>query len=272
MENRKSTGNASGMIAAVRRRRIYELALQHGSVSVSELAAELGVADNTIRYDLDALARDGKLVRSHGGAVIKETGLPMPPYSQIRGSNMLEKSWVAAAAIDFLPETGSIFINPGSTTYQLALRIQDQNGLEITTNSPEIATYLAANTRSDINLLGGRMVKESLESDGTLSTDALDRLYWDVAFMGISAIDMDHGITSLNLTCAILENKVMEHSAKVIGLCDSSKLGRFARAKVGELNLLDVFITDKEAKPAAIEALKEQGIEVVLAANENANF
>ena len=256
------------MIAAERRRKIYEWALQRGSVSVSELAGALDVAENTIRYDLDALAREGKLVRSHGGAVVKEAGLPVPPYPQIRETNMLQKSWIASAAAQLLPESGCVFINAGSTTYQLVLRLQERHRIEIATNSPEIAIYLVSNTSVEVDLMGGRMVRDSLETDGSLSADALDKLYWDIAFVGLSAIDIDHGITSINLQCAALERQVMKDSRKVIGLCDSSKLGRFGRAKVGEVNLLDILITDNGAKPAVIEALEVRGVQVITAEPE----
>lgn len=264
MGQRAASGNTSTMITAERRRRILDLALQQGAVSVSDLAAGLSVAENTIRNDLDNLCREGKLVRSYGGAIVKETGLPVLPYSQIRDANMRQKSWIAAEAIKSMPETGRVFINAGSTTYQLALRLQERHRVDVTTNSPEIAVHLASNTAAQVELIGGKMVKDSLETDGTLSAEALDRLYWDAAFMGISAIDTDHGITSINLACAGLERQILEASRRVIGLCDSSKLGRFSNARAGDTGLIDVLITDNGAKPALIEALSNTGIQVVV--------
>lgn len=77
------------------------------------------------------------------------------------------------------------------------------------------------------------MVRESLETDGTFACDLLERLYWDVVFYGVTALDFEHGVTSVSLPIAELEAKVAQHGSKVFGLCDSSKLGRFARARVG---------------------------------------
>lgn len=265
MSGRKKSENGSGMIAAERRRQIFERALQQGSVSVSDLATSLNVAENTIRYDLDILTKEGKLVRSHGGAVIKETGIPMPPYSQVRDANMFQKSRIAAAAAEFLPESGCIFINAGSTTYQLALRIQDFHRFDVTTNSPEIATYLATNSSIEVELLGGKMIKDSKETDGSQAEELLERTYWDTAFLGISALDLDHGITSVTYACALMESRVMENSKKVIALCDSSKLGRYARTQVGPISLIDVLITDAGAKPSIVSALRNEGIQVITA-------
>jgi len=264
MSDQKKTPGSGGLITAERRRRVYELALRNGSVSVGELSSALGVAENTIRNDLGALQREGKLVRSHGGAILKEEGMPAPPYAQIRDQHLMEKSWIGLAALQFLPDTGSVYINAGSTTYQLALNIRERHPIEAATNSPEIAICLA-NKAVSVDLIGGRMVKESLESDGSLSHDVLEKLYWDVVFYGVTAIDFEHGITSVSLPIAELEAKVAKHGSKVVGLCDSSKFGRFARAHVGPINLLDILVTDVNVKPAVVETLKAEGIEVVIA-------
>jgi len=104
-------------MVAERRRRIYRLAVQHGAVKVARLARELGVGLNTIRNDLDCLEREGKLVRSHGGAIVKEFPSIRPPYSETRSANMDQKARIGEAAVRFVPEQGSIFLGGGSTVY-----------------------------------------------------------------------------------------------------------------------------------------------------------
>jgi DeoR/GlpR family transcriptional regulator of sugar metabolism len=232
---------------------------------VSELAAALRVAENTIRNDLDALEREGKLQRSHGGAVLKDQGRPAPPYQEMRVSHLVEKSWIGQAAARFLPDTGSVFINSGSTAYQLALNIREGMGFQVTTNSPEIAVLIASNTSVPVDLLGGRMLRDSLETDGSLSEDPLESLYWDVVFYGMTAIDAEHGITSTSLQAAKLDRRILSHGRRVVGLCDSSKFGLYASAKVGPLTLLDVMVTDSKARPEHIQMLQDAGIEVVVA-------
>ncbi len=253
------------LIAAERRRRIYDIALRRGSVSVSELAAALRVAENTIRNDLDALEREGKLQRSHGGAVLREQGRPAPPYREMRVSHLVEKSWIGQAATRFLPESGTVFINAGSTTYQLALNIREGMQISITTNSPEIGMLIASNTTVPVDLLGGRVLRDSLETDGTLSDDPLESLFWDVVFYGMTAIDSDHGITSASLQSARLDRRILSHGRRVVGLCDSSKFGLYATAKVGPLTLLDVMVTDSGIRPEHVRMLQDAGIEVVVA-------
>jgi len=80
---------SNNLIAAARRRRVYDYALQHGAVNVTMLAEALGVAPATIRRDLNALDKEGKLVRSHGGAVVKDA-VTRPDYALTRDTNMIE--------------------------------------------------------------------------------------------------------------------------------------------------------------------------------------
>ena len=82
----------NGLIAAERRRRVYELALRNGSVNVSDLADLLGVAAATIRRDLNVLDSEGKLVRSHGGAMVRPGLVTRPEYADTRDSYMMEKA------------------------------------------------------------------------------------------------------------------------------------------------------------------------------------
>lgn len=261
-ENQK--GSHKGMIAAERRRRIYEVALKEGSVTVGNLAELLDVAENTVRNDLDILHTEGKLIRSHGGAVVTESSSFAMPYTQTRDAHIEEKAKIGEAATGMLPSAGSVFINAGSTTYQMAIRMQKSPSLHVTTNSPEIALYLTSNMICKVDLIGGCMVQESLETDGSLADEILDSLYWESCFLGVSAIDSVRGITSINMQIAQLEKKIMEHSEKVVILCDSSKFNRFSRAKAGGINMINVLITDSAVDEPFIQEISAFGTKVII--------
>lgn len=263
---RKSTRN---MIAAERRRRIYEIALKEGSVVVGDLARTLNVAENTIRNDLNVLNKEGKLIRSHGGAVVAENSSFSIPYTQTKDAHLEEKAQIGRVAASLIPTHGSIFINAGSTTYQMVIRMPESPSLHVTTNSPEIALYLTSNMICKVDLIGGGMVQESLETDGALSDEILDSLYWESCFLGISAIDSLRGITSINMQIALLERKVMEHSGKVYVLADSSKFNTFSRAKAGPVNMADYLITDSKADLTFVRDIEAAGVKVIIAGNDD---
>ena len=59
---------ASRALARQRHEVILTEIRQRGAVRVTELAAQLGVSDMTIRRDLDSLAEAGLIEKVHGGA------------------------------------------------------------------------------------------------------------------------------------------------------------------------------------------------------------
>lgn len=258
----KVSNNKHNLIAAERRRTIYRILQENESVNVADLAEALDVGISTIRRDLDALHEQGRLIRVHGGAVIKETAMPRIPYRQSRGQHAAEKMMIAEAALTYLPESGTVFMGGGTTTYALATKMPKGRDISIVTNALDIAAYIASNNIATVDFVGGTIRPESLQSN---CEEALEKLYWDVTFMGLAAIDLNRGITTDSRAAAHQEITILKHGAKFVALCDSSKIGRFAYAQVALPSAIDVFITDPGVSQEFVDALREEGVEVVVA-------
>jgi DeoR/GlpR family transcriptional regulator of sugar metabolism len=56
-----------------RKKRILNMLVEQGRVTVVDISAELAVSEMTVRRDLAELETEGKLSRVHGGAVLTET-------------------------------------------------------------------------------------------------------------------------------------------------------------------------------------------------------
>jgi len=253
-------------LAAERRNRIYDIALRTRFVSVSELAKSLGVVENTIRRDLDVLHTEGKLVRSHGGAVLKERGMPVPRYAETRDTHLQEKSWIGRAAARHVPRSGLIYVNSGSTTYQMALRMPADGVAEVVTNSLEIALLLSERGVG-VHVLGGKVNSESSSTTPSDGESALDRFYWDVAFVGVEALDVERGITSSYIGREY-ETGVLARSRMRIALCDSSKFGRVTNSVIAPISDIDLIISDTGLGSETVSRLKAAGVEVELAGPE----
>jgi len=64
---------------------LLELLAERGELNVDEAAAELSVSPATIRRDLDTLAEQQLLTRTHGGAVPNATAYDLPRrYQSVR--------------------------------------------------------------------------------------------------------------------------------------------------------------------------------------------
>ncbi|MBI2844183.1 MAG: DeoR/GlpR transcriptional regulator [Armatimonadetes bacterium] len=250
------------LIAAERRRTIYRYAQEQGSVNATEMAEVLGVGISTIRRDLDALHDENKIIRVHGGAVVKETAVPRVPYRQSRDQHGPEKAAIAQAALAYLPESGAVFIGGGTTTYQLAILLPPKTGISVVTNALDIATYLASNDIAPVDFVGGTIRPESLQSN---CEESLDSIYWDTTFMGLAALDVHRGITTDNRSAARQEVTIYSHGSRFIALCDSSKIGRFAYARVAPVTAIDILITDSGIDPDILRQLRNLGLDVVVA-------
>jgi len=263
MQERRSSRKV--LIAAERRRKIYAAALERGSVNVTDMAATLGVNPDTVRRDLNELQKEGKLVRSHGGATARESEVAQQPYSKLRNENLKQKSWIGQAAISYLPDMGSIFIGAGSTTYQMALSMPENWQGQIITGSPEIALHMAWTVGAPVGLLGGNIRKDSYSSDCSWSEHILDMANWDVTFLSASAVDIEHGISAIDINAALMERRIIEHGKKLVLLCDSSKFRRFSRARVGPIDLVHTLVTDEGVSPEMVRQLTDLGVEVFVA-------
>lgn len=250
------------VIGAERRRKICAVVEQQGFANVSNLARTLGVAPTTIRADLDRLEQEGRLLRSHGGAVSKDTSSPRLPYSETRDTHLPQKEWIGQAATGYLPSFGVIFISPGTTTFELARRIPDRQPIQVVTQCARIAVQLSGRI-DDVYLLGGKMRRDSFGTNCQFDP-ALDLLHWDVAFLGMPAVDPEKGMCTVDLEGALIDKRVIEHTRKLIVLCDSSKFDRASYVTVGPVSLIDVLITDTGVNPEIVEQITAQGVEVVV--------
>lgn len=249
------------LIGAERRRKICAVVDEQGYANVSSLAHMLGVAPTTIRTDLDRLEQEGRLLRSHGGAVAKDSSSPRLPYSETKDTHLPQKEWIGQAATGYLPSFGVMFISPGTTTFELARRIPDGLPIQVVTQCARIAVQLSG--RIDVHLLGGKMRRDSFGTNCQFDP-ALDLLHWDVAFLGMPSVDPDKGMCTVDLEGAMIDKRVIEHTRKLIVLCDSSKFGRASYVTVGPVSLIDVLITDTGVNPETVEQITAQGVEVVV--------
>ncbi len=245
-----------------------EVARARGAVRVTELARELRVQPNTIRTDLTALQREGLLVRAHGGAIPVSASTPSRPYTETRGANMDRKRRIGQAAARLVGEYLSVFINAGSTTLEMVRRLPRESIPHVTTNSPEIGLALLSLGATRVDLVGGRLLPESQETDGELFQDVLPDLFWDACILGVSALDLTRGVTSFDASIARLERSIIAQSRRVIVLADSSKLGRYSHVRVTPVQGIHTLVTDDGITPMMRAALEQEGVRVLVAGED----
>ncbi len=149
------------MLAIERQREILSVLGKEGSVRVAELAQRFEVTDETIRRDLAKLETQGKIVRSHGGALMSEPEDALRPFAWREVAYEMEKAAIGRMAITRIEEDDSILLDASTTCWHMAKRMDDIP-LTVVTNSLQIPLALSNRNRIDVHILGGRMGKKSL--------------------------------------------------------------------------------------------------------------
>lgn len=248
------------MRRAERLDRILARLASDGSVSVRELTESLGASSATIRRDLSLLEEQKLLSRSHGGAVGNGVLYELPV--RYRGGQRAEdKGRIAAAATGRIAEAQTVGLTGGTTTTEVARRLRGRD-LTVVTNAVNIASELVVSETIRLVVTGGVARPQSYELIGPFAERTLEGLNVDVMFLGVDGVNAA-GVTTHDEIEAQTNRKMAERAARVIVVCDSSKLGRSALSSICPLAEIDELITDVGASAEELEPLRAAGVEVV---------
>ncbi len=253
------------MLTEQRRRLILEELRKRGVVRTSELSRLFSVSQMTIRNDLNALAREGKVVRIHGGAMVREWVTTEPSYQEKASRNLEEKRRIAAKAAELIERGMAIFIGNGSTTMQLVKALPPNLGLRVFTNALNHAMELTQVPGVDVYVVGGYLRGVSFAMVGRLAKRALEDVYFDIAFLGANGISLEHGVTIPSLEEADTAAEILRHSRRRVILADHTKFGVVTHGKIADLSEVDAIITDSSLDSELVTAFSELDFELYLA-------
>jgi len=254
------------LLVEERRRRIVAQVEQQGRVTVEELAARFAVSTVTVRGDLEALARTGNLVRSHGGALPPAGPVTDAPLSVKAGRHHDEKMRIAQAALRMIRNGETIILDSGTTTAEIAAQIRQAHfeSLTVVTNALNIAMTLAGLPNVRVLMLGGMLRGMSYSMVGPDAERALSKLTADRLFLGVDGIDPKAGVTTPDPLEAELNALMIRVSREVVAATDSSKFGRRSLSVIAPIRSLHKIITDKGAVREMLEEMRDLGLEVIV--------
>jgi DeoR family fructose operon transcriptional repressor len=257
----------TGMYAVERQQAIAELVAQRGRQSVNELAERYGVTTETVRRDLDVLERAALIKRVHGGAVRFEsvTALELA-LSDRAHEHTAEKDRIAKVALEYLPTAnGTVIMDSGSSTGRLVTMLPGDRPLRLLTNSVPIAARVAGSQHITLHVLPGRVRPTTQAAVGDDLVAALSALRADVAFMGTNGISVGHGFSTPDPDEAAAKRAMIASAHRVVVLADSTKFGVESTVRFAAFDDVDVVITDDGADEKDVEALRDAGVDVVVA-------
>lgn len=229
------------MLAIERQRKILEAARRDGAVRTQELSSTLKVTEETIRRDLDALARQRLLHRTHGGATEISLAIHELPHSEREGKQSPEKTVIGKLAAKNVGRNETIALDASTTAMEFARHLPEGHSLRIVSYAQEVIERLAIRNDLELVLLGGVYEPKGKRFGGMLTEMGVRSMRIDRFFFSGGGFDTNLGIGEPNPDEARLKATIMAHAAWKCAMLDHTKLGRATDhyfVKPSEINLL----------------------------------
>lgn len=252
------------MAVNIRQTEILEIARSEGRVVVEDLAQRFDVTLQTIRRDLTELSEAGLLDRVHGGAIAR-TGVSNIGYEARRRMNEEAKSAIATACAAMIPDNSSMILNLGTTTEAVARELIHHRNITVVTNNMNVANILVSNPGCEIMVAGGGLRRSDGGLVGELTTQFIEQFKVDFAIIGVSALDLDGDLLDFDLAEVRVSRSILLQARQSILVCDHSKFGRSAPARIANLSELGTIITDQALPGNLMSACEGWGTRVVIA-------
>jgi len=154
-----------------RHQKILDRLHQQGEVAVQELAEAFGVTPMTIRRDLDFLAEQNRLTRTHGGAMRSAPAVIEFAFLERNRERIAEKQAIARNAAALVEPGMTLVLDIGTTTLEVARSIASVPDLTVLTSSLAIASALYGRENINLTLLGGGVRRNSPDLSGPLTEE-----------------------------------------------------------------------------------------------------
>jgi DeoR/GlpR family transcriptional regulator of sugar metabolism len=260
-------------LAALRHVSILDEIKRSGAVRVSDLTVRLGVSDMTIRRDLDTLARQGLVLKVHGGATALEFASTNEPGFEAKSRReQPEKEAIARRAAQLIQPGTAIALTAGTTTWTLARHLGDIPNLTVVTNSIRVAQVLYEQERHDLTVVltgGVRTPSDALV--GPVAVATIRSLHIDMVIMGVHGIDELAGLTTPNLIEAETNRAFVSAARRFVVVADHSKWGVVGLSEIADLAAVDTLIMDDQLSENGRTILSERVGELALAATRSSD-
>ncbi|MNI04274.1 Glucitol operon repressor [compost metagenome] len=251
------------MLVAERLHKIVQLVNERGSIRVTELSELFSVTEETIRRDLDKLEGEGKLARSHGGAIsVKDDVHSEVPFLVRETTNVEQKRRIAEEAIKHIQPNDRIILDASSTAWYMAQILPDLP-LTVITNSIKVALELSGKEKIQVLSTGGLLTQRSLSFIGPLAERSLDQYHVEKAFISGKGLHLQRGVSESNEMQALIKQKMISIADEVYVLADYSKFGHQSFAHVSGWDQIQHLITDVRTDLASVQQLRDRSVDVI---------
>lgn len=247
---------------SIRQEQMREYIENKNIVTIKELQALFpDVSLMTVHRDLDALERNGEVVKFRGGA--KSVKLAGDPEFNVRmRENNTGKSLIAQKALELIQPHTSIFLDASTTNLALAKSLPDIN-LNIITTGPSIALELCRLHNPVVTLCCGTMNRKNLALSGQNTLQMLEGINIDLAFIGVSGCSVDAGLTCGTEGDMLVKGMVIRKARTSVAMCGQEKFSCLMPYTFAQFSDVDCMISDAPVPEAIAKAAKQAGVKIL---------
>ncbi|MEU4695324.1 DeoR/GlpR family DNA-binding transcription regulator [Actinoplanes sp. NPDC023714] len=249
------------MLAAERRDYLLARLQADGKLVAKDVAAELGIAEDSIRRDLREMASAGLCQRVYGGA------LPVSPavadYATRTTVALDGKERVARAAAALIRPGMTALLDGGTTALAVTAALPRDLEATIVTHSPTVAAALVDHPTVEVYILGGRLFKHSAVTSGAAAAEAARLITTDLFLLGVTGVHHEAGLTTGDADEAAMKRTLASRAADVIVLASSEKIGAASPFVVLPATDVTAIITDAPADHPVLRELRAAGTALI---------
>ena len=250
------------MLAAARRELLLERLRRDGRLVAKEIAAELGLSEDSIRRDLRELDDAGLAVRVYGGAL--PASHAVADYATRTTVAAESKRRVAATAAGLVRPGATLVLDGGTTALAVVAALPRTLDCTVVTHSPTVAAALLEHA-ADVFLLGGRLFKHSAVTCGAAAVEAASTISADLFLLGVTGVHPTAGLTTGDPDEAAMKRALAARAAETYVLASDEKIGAASRFSVLPLDAVAGVVVDRsprgdDPKEPTLRELEEQGV------------
>lgn len=234
----------TALLAPERRAKIIDLLSRNKSVLVKDLCEIFSVTGETIRKDLSILEQEGKLIKTYGGAYIRQGVRNEIDVSIREGLFTQIKESIGRVCAGLVSNGDTISLDESTTCLAIARHLTEFDGLTVVTNSLKIAKLLSENSSCRLHLVGGELDRKTQCFLGPAAEEALGAYYVDKTFVSCRGLSREGDATDGLTTNGSLRRLMLRRAKERYLVADRTKLGLTAFYRITGFDALDAVILD----------------------------
>ena len=210
------------MLTQQRHEIILKLLKEKGSITVTEVKDLLDTSESTVRRDITALDKEGKLEKVFGGAVELKERVTAYEYSvaEKMGLKLEEKHRIARYAASLIQDEDFVYIDAGTTTADMLKFLQVSRAVFVT--NAVVHAQTLAGRGFKVLLVGGELKSSTEAVIGNQAMNTLRSYHFTKGFLH-QRHHRKSGCTTPDANEAAVKAAAMEQCRECYVLCDNSK-------------------------------------------------